>query len=179
MTVSLPETVKSQGFTRLLVLSTAPADAAELVIAELTAGEIITCHIYGDFSATPTENVGSAPRKMCSRTSPQQFGEVTYPINDIQYSYVPQELGTPGAPGNEAFEALPPGTEKWLVEAPGLDGRTVPFVAADLGNVYHVKCGIQRRGRTGDGEFDEFSITQSFIMADGAEPLYDVPVVAA
>lgn len=176
MTVEMPETIKSQGFARLIVLSTAPASDSELTLAELAAGETIQCYIYGDFAATPTENVGTAPRKMCSRTSPQQFGEVTFPINDIQYSYSPQALGTPGDDANAAFEALVPGTERWLVEVLGLDGRGDTFAADDLANVYHVECGIQRRGRTGDGEFDEFSVTQSFVMADGSEPLYDVPV---
>lgn len=174
MTVQMPEVVKSQGMTRLIVLSTAPASTTTITAAELAAGEVITCHVYGDFAATPTENIGTAPRKMCTRTSPQQFGEITYPINDVQYSYVPQSLGTPGAPGNEAFEALTPGTEKWLVEVPGLDGRGTSFGAGALGNLYNVDCGIQRRGRTGDGEFDEFSVTQSFVMADGAEPVYDI-----
>ena len=106
MPLSMPATVKSQGFTTLIVLTTPPAVPSAPTKAELNAGEFITCHIYGEFGATPSQNVGSSPRKMCSRVEPQQLGNVTYSINDIQYSYNPQEAASPGGDGNEAFDAL-------------------------------------------------------------------------
>src|ERR1044072_5374513 len=108
MTVSLPEVVKSYGNTSLVVLSTAPAVLTAPTPTELSAGEIISCHVYGEFGAQPTQNTGSGPRKMCQINEPQELGSVTYTVNDIQYSYAPQALGTPGSPGNEAFEALTP-----------------------------------------------------------------------
>lgn len=175
----MPPTVKSQGNTTLIVLTAAPANPLAPTKAELNAGEFITCHIYGDFSAQPTQNVGEAPRKMCSKSVPQQFGNVTFPINDIQYSYDPQALATPGAPANKAMEALAEGTEVYLVEGAGIDGKTSALGTGDVVNLYHVECGLQRRGRTGDGEFDELSITQGFVMSDGAEPQYDYVVPAA
>lgn len=179
MPLSMPATVKAQGNTTLIVLTTPPAVPTAPTKAELNAGEFITCHVYGEFGATPSQNVGAAPRKMCSRVEPQQLGNVTYSINDIQYSYVPQETGTPGAAGNEAFEALAEGSEVYLVEGPGIDGVTSVLATGDIVNIYQVECGVQRRGRTGEGEFDEFSVTQSFVMVDGAEPQYDYATPAA
>ena len=179
MPLTQPTTVKSQGNTTLIVLTTPPAVTTAPTLAELNAGEFITCHVYGDFGATPTQNVGSAPRKMCSRVEPQQLGNITYAINDISYSYDPQGVGTPGGAGNEAFEALTEGSQVYLVEGPGLDGLTSALAQNDVVNIYHVECGVQRRGRTGDGEFDEFNIQQSFVMVDGAEPQYDYEVPAA
>ena len=179
MPLTQPETVKSQGNTTLIVLTTPPAVVTAPTLAELNAGEFITVHVYGDFGATPTQNVGSAPRKMGSRVEPQQLGNITYTINDISYSYVPQLTPTPSSPGNEAFEALTEGTEVYLVEGPGIDGLTSALATDDVVNIYHVECGVQRRGRTGDGEFDEFNVQQSFVMVDGAEPQYDYEVPAA
>lgn len=179
MTLLMPTTVKSQGNTVLIALATPPANPAAPTKAELNAGEFIICHIYGDFVATPAQNVGEGPRKGCTRVVPKQFGNVTYDISDIQYSYNPQELGTPGAAGNEAFELLAPGTELYLAEGVGLDGKTDALATGDVVNLYHVETGEQRRGRTGDGEYDEFSVTQSLVMVDGAEPQYDYVVPAA
>lgn len=171
MTV-MPETQKSQGYTRLVVLAAAPADAESITVAELTGGENITCYLYGDFNAGATENIGEGPRKMCARQVPQQFGNVTYTIDELMYSFLPQELDT--APGNEAKAALTPGTTQHVVELPGLDGQGTSFAAGDQ-YVYHkLDLGIQRRGRTGDGEFDEFAIRQSVIYADGGEPIEGV-----
>lgn len=177
--VQMPETVKSQGNKILIVLTTPPAAPAAPTLAELNAGLFVQCHLYGDFSGTPNQNVGEGPRKMCSRVQPQQLGNVTYQIADIQYSYVPQELGTPGADGNEAIEALTPGTDVYVYEGAGIDGKTGAVVAGDVLNAYHLDCGEQRRGQTGDGEYDEFSVTQSFVMSNGESPDFDYVVPAA
>jgi hypothetical protein len=179
MTVVMPETVKSQGNKILIVLTEPPAAPAAPTLAELNGGLFVQCHLYGDFSGTPNQNVGEGPRKMCSRIVPQQLGNVTYQIADVQYSYVPQAMGTPGAPGNEAIEALAPGTDVYVYEGPGIDGTTGAVATGDVLNGYHLDCGEQRRGQTGDGEFDEFSVTQSFVMANGEEPQFDYVVPAA
>ena len=178
MTMLMPETVQSQGNKILIVLNTPPAVPAQPTLAELNAGLFVQCHLYGDFSGTPSQSTGTAPRKMCSRVEPQKLGNVTYQIADVQYSYVPQAMGTPGADGNEAIEALTPDTDVHVYEGPGIDGKTAAVVAADVVNYYHLDCGAQRRGQTGTGEFDEFSVTQSFVLADGAEPVYDIVLAA-
>jgi hypothetical protein len=35
-------------------------------------------------------------------------------------------------------------------------------------DVYLMSCGVQRKGQTGDGEFDELSVTQSLIVTGGS-----------
>ena len=178
MTISLPETVSSYGNTSLVVLSTAPADLDAPTTTELAAGEAIQCHVFGEFGATPSQNTGASPRKMCQTTESQELGTTTYTISDIQYSYVPQSLGAGGGAGNEAFEALTPDSEVYLVERLGVDANTSAFTAAEVVNIYHVRCGVQRRGKTGDGEFDKYSVTQSFVLVDGEVPTYDAVVAA-
>lgn len=174
MTVSMPETVKSQGSKILIVLTTPPANPATPTKAELNAGLFVQCHLYGDFSGMPSQNVGEGPRKMCSRVVPKQLGNTTYDIADVQYSYVPQSMGTPGALGNEAIEAFASGTDVHVYEGPGIDGALGAVAASDVLTGYHLDCGEQRRGQTGDGEFDEFAVTQSFVLANGSTPIYDI-----
>ncbi len=173
MTVSMPETQKSQGWSRLVALDTG-TNLAALTVAEITAGEIITCHVYGDFVAEGGENVGEGPRKMCSRKVPQEFGNTTDTITDLQYSHLPQEADA--APGNEARALLVPGSTKIFVEFQGLEGNGSNFAAGDRYVAHRVQLGRQRRGRTGDGEFDQFAITQSLIYADGSDPIEGVLV---
>jgi hypothetical protein len=177
MPLSMPTTIKSQGNSLLIVLPTPPVSLTAPTKAELNAGKFITCHIYGSWSITPSQNTGEAPRKACSTIVGQQLGNVTYPPIEIQYSYVPQALGTPGSAGNEAFEALVPGSVVFLAEGVGLDGKTSALSTGALVNLLkQVTCGVQRRGMTGDGEFDEFSVTQSLVLADGTEPKFDYAV---
>lgn len=179
MTVVMPETIKSQGNKILIVLTTPPAVPAAPTKAELNAGLFVQCHIYGTFSGTPTQSVGAGPQKMCTKVTPQQLGNITYEIADVQYSYVPQAMGTVGSDGNEAIEALTPGTDIYVAEGPGIDGTTALVALNDVVNLYHLECGVQRRGQTGDGEYDEFSVTQSFVLANGEEPKFDYKVPAA
>lgn len=179
MTVVMPETIKSQGNKILIVLTTPPANPAAPTKAELNSGLFVQCHIYGTFSGTPSQEKGAGPQKMCTKVTPQQLGNVTYEIADVQYSYVPQAMGTPGSDGNEAVEALTPGVKLYVAEGVGIDGTTAALETADVVNLFHLECGAQRRGQTGDGQFDEFSVTQSFVMANGEEPQFDYVVPAA
>lgn len=177
--VQLPTTTNSLGNKVIIAMTTPPSDPLAPTLAEINAGIFITCHIYDSFAPEVTQNTGEGPRKLCAKSVPTKLGQVTYAINDVQYSYVPQEMGTPGAAGNEAIEALTPGTRLYIAEANGVDGETGVLATADVVNLYHVECGEQRRGQTGDGEFDEFSVTQSFVLADGSEPTYDYVLPAA
>jgi hypothetical protein len=94
---------------------------------------------------------------------------VNYPAVDAQYSYDPQKVGTVGAPGNEALEALTPGTTRTVIVINGVDGtQTTTLTNAMVTDVYLMQCGVQRKGQTGDGEFDELSVTQSLIVAGGS-----------
>lgn len=179
MTVVMPETVKSQGNKVLIVFTTPPANPAAPTKAEINAALFVQCYLYGNFSGTPNQEKGSAPQKMCTKVTPQQLGDVTYEIADVQYSYVPQKMGTPGNVGNKAIETLTQGTKLYVAEGVGIDGTKAAVAAADVVNIYHLECGTQRRGQTGDGQFDEFSVTQSFVMANGEAPQFDYVVPAA
>lgn len=169
MPVSLPPTTSALGNQTIIVLDTAPANPAAPTKAELNAGLFAQCHIYGRLNAQSTQATVEAPRKGCSKVAAQRLGLVTYPGFDIQYSYVPQELGTPGADGNELYELLVPDTEVYVYLAEGLDGEdTAALATGDVVNQgFRVQVGEHREGVTGDGEGDDMAVMQTLVPQDG------------
>lgn len=168
MPVSLPPTTKALANTMVVFLTTPPAASNGIpTTTEVNAGILAGCHIYGSFNVTPSQNTGEGPRKLCSDFSPTQLGITNYPAVDVQYSYMPQDLGTPGSDGNEVYEALEPGTQVTAVVLEGVDGQTDTVAAGDVSDVFLMECGVRRKGATGDGEFDEKSVTQSLVVVGG------------
>lgn len=169
MPVSLPDTVTSLGNKVVIFLDTPPTVPAAPTKAQLNAGLFAQCHIYGTLSAPPTQNTGAGPSKLCSKIEEQRLGRVIYPAFDVQYSWVPQEAATPGADGNELYELLVPGTEVYAYILDGLDGEATSTLATgDVVNQgFLVQVGEYREGQTGDGEFDEFAVTQSLVPKGG------------
>lgn len=174
-----PPTVKSLGQKSVVILTTPPAATSGIPTrTEVNAGLFASLHFYGDFSVTPSQNTGEAPRKLGSVVQPQQFGLTTYPAVEASYSYVPQALGTTGAAGNEVYEALVPGDRVTVVVLDGIDGEIDEIAATAVGDIFLMEAGKRRKGQTGDGEFDEKSTTQSLIIV-GGEPLAEDHVFSA
>lgn len=158
--VTEPGTVKSQGNTSLLVLTTAPADPTAPTQSELDAGVNISCFPYGQFAASGEQNTGTAPSKNCSTMERTELGRASYDFPDLEYSHDPQADDTD--PANEAKTTLTPGTQVWVYERRGMPAKTTAFSDGQKLRGHHVTCGEQFLGSTGDGEFDEESVTQSF-----------------
>jgi hypothetical protein len=176
MTVIFPEAVKAQGNTSVKVVTTIASPSAPSLATEIGAVSSVdvSCFLFGDFSAMATTAKGEAPRRLCTTETLQEFGNTSYEISDIQYVYSPQDDDTDNA--NKAKAALTEGAEVWLVERLGLNARTGTYAAGQFVNLHHVRLGPQNRTKTGDGEFDQFSITQSVIHVE--PPFYDVEIAA-
>lgn len=181
MPLATVETEKSQGNSVLIVLTTPPAILTAPTKAELNAGKFLTCHIYeGVPSVTPTENIGEGKRKACHRVVPQERGNVTYPGLTVEYSYLPQEMGTPGNAANLAIETLTEDAIVYGVIGDGIDGETSALTTGDVVTLLpNLECCTQARGITDSGEFGQFSVKQTLILKDGQTPLYDYVVPAA
>lgn len=179
MPISMPPTTNSYANQVMVVLDTPPANPLLPTLAEINAGLFISCHTYGSTNIQPEQSTGQGPRKSCTRVVPTELGSVTFPAIEVQYSYVPQEMGTPGAAGNEAVEALVEGVSKHIYIAEGVDGKASALATGDVVNHYYVDAGVQRRGYTGDGEFDKNAVSQALILKDGSEPDYDIVLPAA
>lgn len=180
MPLSLPPTTKSFANKVVVVLDTPPAAATGIpTTVEVNAALFASLHLYTPFEVTPSQNSGEGPRKLGSRFSPTELGMTNYPAVDVQYSYNPQELGTPGADGNELYEVMVPGDILTIVVLDGIDGETDAVAVGDVADVYLVECGIRRKGSTGDGEYDHRSITQSLVIKGGEPVAEDVALAAA
>ena len=173
MPLSLPPTTKAFANKVVVVLDTAPAATTGIPTStEVNAAFFAALHMYTPFSVTPSQNSGEGPRKLGSRFTPTELGMVTYPAVEVQYSYVPQSLGTPGAAGNELYELMTPGEVLTIAVFDGLDGELDAIPADAIGDVYLVECGVRRKGSTGEGEFDHLSVTQTLVIK-GGEPIVE------
>lgn len=176
----MPPAEKAYGNVLYKILTTAPAAASGIpTLVELNAGLSAGLYMYGDPSLRPNQNTGEGPRRVATKTVPTEFGTVTYPPVDVQISFKPQELGTPGAPGNEAYESLEIGSDVTVVPLYGIDGQTATVPAGAVGDVFQMKIGdIKGKGKTGDGEFDHLS-TMLQMVVQGSGPIAEDHVFAA
>lgn len=178
MTIVFPEGVKSQGRTALGIGVSAPADpmapklSTDLALA--AAGLNASCYVFGEIEFTTNVNKGEAPRRLCSSTVLQEFGNKSHQIGTIQIVWDPQEDDTDEV--NAAKALLADGAELWFYIRRGPDAQNVDFAVGDRVEVRHVRVDGGRPGRTGDGEFDQFSWQVDAI--DIEPPKYDAVLVA-
>lgn len=176
MSVLFPEATQVYGNTSVTVVQTIADPAAPKLATEINAASSVnvSCFLYSGGVGTSTTNKGEAPRRLCTKDVLQQFGTTTYEVTDLQYTYDPQEASTTN--NNKARAALPEGSEVYLVIRRGLDAQDTAYAAGQIVDVWKVKLGPQNKTQTGDGEFDEYSITQSVVAM--TQPKQDVAVVA-
>lgn len=175
MPITLPPTEKALGRKVVVFLETPPAAPTGIpTLVEVNAGLQSSLHLYTPFNVTPTQNTGEGPRKLGAKTTPQENGTVTYPAVEIQGSYLPQAVGTPGALGNELYELMRDaeagGDKLTCVVFDGIDGDVDPIPTDAIGDVYLVEPGVIRKGSTGDGDFDHLSFMTSLVIV-GGEPV--------
>lgn len=180
MPAVMPNRVKSDSNKLVVFLTDPPAAASGIpILAEINAALFASLYIVGDLNVTPTENTGAAPTVLGSSYTETEFGRTTYAAVDVQYTYVPQKLGTVGQPGNEVYEALVPGSVVTAVVLNGYSGEAEAVVTGDVADIYLMECGKRRKGQTGDGEFDLVSTTQSLIVKGGAPIAEDHKITAS
>lgn len=176
MTVVFPEAVKAQGNVSVTVVQTIANTAAPSLATEINAVSSVnvSCYLYSGGVGTSSTNKGEAPRRLCSTDTFQQFGNTSYDVSDLSYLYDPQ--GDDADEANEAKAALTEGTDVYLVVRKGLDAKDTAYAASQKVDIWHVRLGPQNRATTGDGEFDEFAITQPVIVLES--PVYDAEIAA-
>lgn len=166
MTVSLPVTTSTFGNQSLVVLTTKPADLTAITAAAITAGINISCHEVGDWWPTATTNKVSLARKMCQTNTVQTLGETVHDAPALQYTYIPQLVQTPASAGNEAYEALPPGVSRYLVQRIGKGGTTV-LASGDAYRVLAVETGPQVPAASANDASGEAVINQELGFLGG------------
>lgn len=175
MPISLPPTAKAFGRKVVVFLDTPPVALTGIpTTVEVNAALFASLHLYTPFNVTPTQNTGQGPRKLGALSVPTENGLVNYPAADVQGSYLPQELGTPGAVGNEVYEmfktAQAAGDSLTAVVLDDMAGNISAVAVGDVCDVYLVEPGIIRKGATGEGEFDHVAFNCSLVVS-GGEPV--------
>lgn len=176
MTVVFPEATQVYGNTSVLVIPTMAAPSAPDLSTDIgNAGTVnVSCYLYGGGEGTSTTAKGEAPRRLCTTSVLQNFGSTTYEVTDLQYVYDPQEaLSTEN---NDARNALVEGAEVYLLIRRGLNAQDTAYAVGQYCDIWHVRLGPQNKTQTGDGDFDEYSITQSVVAVE--PPWEDVQIVA-
>lgn len=175
MSILFPEATKAQGNTSVTVAQTVTTSAPKIA-TEVNAGTSVnvSCFLYSGGAGTSSQSKGSAPDRLCSTDSFEQFGRTTYTVSDLQYVYDPQ--GDPSDPSNAARTALTEGSDVWLVVRRGLSAENDAYTVGEIVDLWHVRLGRQNKTMTGEGEFDEYSITQTVIVLE--PPVEDVALAA-
>lgn len=176
MTVIFPDGIQQEGNTSVAVIQTMASPGVPSMATDIGAAStvIVSCYLYSGGMPTKTVNKGTRPRRVCSKSDKQAFGVKTYDITDLQYVYDPQALIT--AAVNKARGALTEGSTVFVLIRRGLDAQTSAFAIGQKVDVWKVTLGPQNKTTTGDGEFDEFTITQSVIVV--TDPWEDVAIAA-
>lgn len=176
MTVHFPEATQVYGNTSVLVVQDMANPSAPDLSSDINAASTVnvSCFLYSGGVGTSTTAKGEAPRRLCTKSVLQQFGSTTYEVTDLQYTYDPQAaLSTDD---NKARSALTEGSEVYLLLRRGLDAQDTAYAIGQYVDVWHVRLGPQNKTQTGDGDFDEYSITQSVVAIE--PPVEDVLIVA-
>lgn len=171
MTVTIPESVEAEGNVSAFFVPTLATNSVALI----NAGTDVSCFLMPDWDGpAPTQNTGET-RRFCSTQSFDRLGRVRWTIAPLVYTYLPQELGTPGHAANKVYEALSAGNEGFLVIAYGIAPGT-PLVATDIADIFPVTCGVQGKQARGADEFAPLTVTQTLVVSGVVKE--DVALVA-
>lgn len=118
----------------------------------------LSCHVFSvGLDATEQRN---RKRRLCSKQSYEILGATEWTIEDLSYVY---DVQNPTSLTHEAYAALVPGTEGFLVLRYGIDAVEEPEVAVgDVVDVVPVRLGVQRK--QAPAENDELTTMQSLVV---------------
>lgn len=171
MTVTIPESVTAVGNVKAIFVPTLATNSAAI----LNAGVDISCFLLPDWDGpTPTQASGET-RRFCSRQSFDRLGRVRWTIAPLIYTYLPQELGTPGHAANAVYEALAEGNTGFVVIGYGIDSAN-PFTATDIADKFPVECGVQGKASRGADEFAPLTVTQTLSVTGPV--VQDIKIIA-
>lgn len=164
--ITEPITTATYAKQALVVLSAAPANAAAVTTAELTAGVNISCHHFGDWWPTASTDGVAHQRKMCQTSVTEGKGTTTWTLPALTYSANPQTSGTVGGAGNQAFDVLIPGTSVIVLKFIGVDSKTQP-VSTNAYQAFYVDLADRVWAASADDAGGEAQITQAVFFTAG------------
>ncbi len=133
----MPKTL-ADARTRLVALTTKPANPAAPTVTELTAGIDLSCRILkSDYRLSPVASDTVPDTELCSEGNAVTFGASNYEGSVTPFRYL-TEAGKADATNDVAWDALKEkGTELWLYEREG-PKYDAAWAAADEVDGYEV-----------------------------------------
>lgn len=133
----MPKTL-ADARTRLVALTTKPANPAAPTVTELTAGVDLSCRILkSDYRLSPVASDTVPDTELCSEGNAVTFGASNYEGSVTPFRYL-TEAGKADATNDVAWDALKEkGTELWLYEREG-PKYDAAWAAADEVDGYEV-----------------------------------------
>lgn len=139
MTVTIPPGVPSDGMVKIAFTPSIADLAAPSILTDISAATAIpdiSCFLTSAF-APSGEPAVVTDRRMCSKQVFEDFGTITYSIDNLVYVYDQQDLE---GLSSELYAALPTGTTGFLVVGWGKDSEE-EWAAGDTVDIYPVKMG--------------------------------------
>jgi len=126
----MPKTL-ADARTRLVALTTAPANPAAPTVTELEAGIDLSCRILkSDYRLSPVASDTVADTELCAEGNAVTYGASNYEGSLTPFRYLTDD-GKADATNDVAWETLKEkGTELWLYEREG-PRYDAPWTAAD------------------------------------------------
>lgn len=130
----------ADGRTKLVLLSAKPADPESPTVAELTAGEDISCAVLSSaysFGAADSDKVAEKP--LCVEGNVNAIGASNWVADVTLFRYFDEATSQTSIAEDAAYQALKEkGTVVWLAERESAKKSTEAFVAADETTVIEV-----------------------------------------
>lgn len=133
----MPKTL-ADARTRLVALTLRPANPASPTVAELEAGEDLSCRLLkSDYRLSPTSSDTVPDTELCSEGNAVTFGASNYEGSLTPFRYLDED-GKADLLNDVAWDLLKDkGTELWLYEREGPRYEQA-FAAADIVDGYEV-----------------------------------------
>lgn len=139
MPLTVPAGVPADGTVSVRFVTALTNPAAPKLATEINAASSVdlSCLLTKDGFAPGAEASTITDERLCSKQVFEDFGTVTYSIDNITYIFDPQNTASES---NKAYAALPTGATGYLVVRWGKDVDTA-WAAGDKVDVYPVKMG--------------------------------------
>jgi hypothetical protein len=171
MTLVVPDGVPTLGAIKVKGVLTIATPASPSLATEINAASSkdISVHLYPAGWTPGDTAIGTAQRRLGSKSVKQQFNTTTYSIGNLQYIYDPQAVSTAAA--NVAQTLLTAGILIHLVERRGPDASVTAFAVADKVRDHYVRLGPQIPMGDASDENGEFWIQQAIVYVNATGPV--------
>lgn len=141
MTLVIPPGVSADGSVKVQFVTTLADPAAPKLATEINAVSSVeaSCLLTKDGFTPNAETSEASDERLCSKQLFEDYGTVTYTLEELTYIY---DVQNPASDSNALYAAVPEGTLGNLIVRWGQDADE-DWAVGDVVDVYPVKMGPQ------------------------------------